>query len=136
MLRTSFWRSGRAVDRTGLARRRTGLLLRRTSCLWRKNYKLIFMACVYVLHSDKTSKKYVGSSRENNPDKRLVAHNFGKTKSTKQGRPWVLIYQEICNDYTEARKRENFLKTGQGRKWIKEKFSKQTIKTMEECQSG
>ncbi len=78
------------------------------------------MACVYVLISKTTNKKYVGSSRENNPEERLSAHNAGKTKSTKSGKPWVLIHQEMCNDYTEARKRENFLKSGQGRKWVKE----------------
>ncbi|OWK27004.1 MAG: hypothetical protein US76_00775 [Parcubacteria group bacterium GW2011_GWA2_38_13b] len=78
------------------------------------------MACICILRSNITGKKYVGSSRKNDSKKRLLAHNAGKTKSTKSGCPWILIHQEVCNDYTEARKRENFLKSGRGRKWVNE----------------
>ena len=62
----------------------------------------------------------MGSSHEENANSRLNSHNSGKTKSTKFGRPWVIIHEETFLTYTEARKRELFLKTGQGRKWIKE----------------
>ena len=53
----------------------------------------------------------------------MDAHNKGKTKSTKSGKPWILMYYENFPDYTQARKRELFLKTGQGRKFISEKLS-------------
>ena len=82
------------------------------------------MPCVYVLHSASTQKFYVGSSRENDSTVRLKAHNAGKTRSTKFGRPWILFYEERFSDYTQAQKRENILKSGQGREWIKEKFWK------------
>lgn len=80
----------------------------------------VLMACTYVLRSLKTNKFYVGSSHEDSADSRLNSHNSGKTKSTKFGRPWVIIHEETFLTYTEARKREIFLKTGQGRKWIME----------------
>ena len=78
------------------------------------------MPCVYILHSFKTKKIYIGSSHEDTADTRLRSHNSGKTKSTKFGRPWVIIHQEQFLTYTEARKREIFFKSGQGRKLIKE----------------
>ena len=80
------------------------------------------MPCIYVLKSLTTAKQYTGSSREDSPEKRLKQHNVGKTKSTKNGVPWILIYEEKYPTYTEARKREIFLKTGVGRKLLKEKF--------------
>ena len=80
------------------------------------------MPCVYILYSENSNKFYTGSSRDDIPDNRLKAHNSGKTKSTKSGLPWILIHDEQYPDYTEARKREIFLKSGVGRKWIKEKY--------------
>ena len=80
------------------------------------------MSCVYILHSRSTSRFYVGSSRMGSAEGRLKSHNSGKTRSTKAGRPWSLIYEEQCSDYTDARRKENYLKSGVGRKWIKEKF--------------
>ena len=76
------------------------------------------MAETYVLLSNKTGKYYIGSSHVS-ALVRLVAHNAGKTKSTKSGRPWELLHVETYETYTEARKREMFLKSGVGRQWIK-----------------
>ena len=56
--------------------------------------------------------------------KRLRQHNAGKTKSIKNGIPWIVIYEEKYSTYTDARKREIFLKSGVGRKFLKEKLSK------------
>ena len=81
------------------------------------------MACVYILYSKYWKKFYVGSSRNDEARARLSSHNAGKTRSTKGGREWVLINEEKCLNYTQARKRENFLKSGAGRKWIRENFS-------------
>ncbi|MBU1734983.1 MAG: hypothetical protein KJ692_07075, partial [Verrucomicrobia bacterium] len=35
----------------------------------------------------------------------------------------MLIHVEYITDYTDARRRENWLKSGQGRKWLKEKYA-------------
>ena len=88
--------------------------------LRRKNKYNNIVATTYILKSLKTNKHYIGSSHENSAITRLKSHNSGKTKSTKFGRPWVIIHQESFSTCTEARKRELFLKSGQGRKWIKE----------------
>ena len=41
---------------------------------------------------------------------RLGRHNAGATPSTKNGRPWKIVYHETCADKSEALKRENYLK--------------------------
>ena len=81
------------------------------------------MPCVYVLKSRLNLKHYIGSSREDRPATRLLKHNTGQVRSTKSGRPWEILHQEELLSYAEARKRENFLKSGVGRKWIKENIS-------------
>ncbi len=80
------------------------------------------MPCTYILFSKKVNKFYVGSSKDNTPHSRLDCHNRGKTKSTKSGKPWILVYYESYATYAEAREKELFLKTGKGREWIYQKF--------------
>ncbi len=72
---------------------------------------------VYVLKSVKDENLYTGFSE--NPDKRLKEHNSGKTKSLYKRRPLIMLYKEEFNDELEARRRERFLKTGQGRKSLR-----------------
>ena len=90
------------------------------------------MACVYILFSQISNKFYTGSTRENVAIIRLKSHNNGKTKSTKSGKPWIIIREEQYNNYTIARKRELFLKSGIGREWINKMF----LNFKERCQSG
>ena len=78
------------------------------------------MYFVYVLWSQKLSKRYVGSSDDS--ERRLAEHNTGSNKFTKGGIPWIKIYQEEFQTKTEALKREKFLKSGQGRKWLDDMF--------------
>ena len=80
------------------------------------------MPCVYVLRSVSASRFYVGSSREDNSRIRLRAHNAGKVRSTKFGKPWIVVHEERFTNYTQAIKREIELKSGQGREWIKERW--------------
>jgi putative endonuclease len=72
---------------------------------------------VYILRSPSTGKEYVGMSK--NPNVRLEDHNHGRVTSTRPYRPWVKIYEEICADRIEARKREKYLKSAAGRTWRK-----------------
>ncbi len=51
---------------------------------------------------------YVGIT--DNLNKRLSEHNRGKTKSTKAYLPFKIVYHEVYNNKTEARKREIFIK--------------------------
>ncbi len=74
------------------------------------------MFYVYVLWSDKLNKRYIGQTE--NVQQRLINHNKGKNQFTKSGIPWKLIYVEELPDRTSAIKRERFLKSGQGRKFL------------------
>ena len=78
------------------------------------------MYFVYVLWSQKLNKRYVGSSED--VESRLVEHNRGSNKFTKGGIPWIKIYQEEFQTKTDAIRREKFLKSGQGRKWLDNVF--------------
>ncbi|PIR41853.1 MAG: endonuclease [Candidatus Yanofskybacteria bacterium CG10_big_fil_rev_8_21_14_0_10_37_15] len=73
------------------------------------------MTFVYVLKSLRNGKRYVGSTNLL-PKDRLKEHNYGANKFTKGNGPFELMYQESYSNKTEARKRENFLKSGVGRK--------------------
>jgi len=80
---------------------------------------------VYLLLSLKDKKTYVGST--DNLERRLLEHNQGKNKSTRNRRPLKLIYQEELNTLSEARQRERFLKTRRGRNELKLIFIKLNI---------
>jgi len=72
---------------------------------------------IYALRSFKDGHLYIGMSK--NPEKRLVEHNSGMTKSTKLRRPFKIIYKEECLSRDNARKREKYLKSGCGREFLK-----------------
>ncbi len=77
---------------------------------------------VYVLRSKDYDRFYIGMT--SNLEKRLKEHNSGKTKSTKYYKPWNLFFYETFDNRSEARKREKWLKSGVGREYIKEKWSR------------
>ena len=74
---------------------------------------------VYVLQN-KHRKWYIGSTRDLR--KRILQHNSGKNRSTKHGVPWKLIYTEISIKQQDARARERYLKSGMGRKYLKNRL--------------
>lgn len=76
------------------------------------------MIFVYVIKSTVKKFRYVGIT--NDVARRLIEHNQGKNASTKSYRPFALILKEEYNGYKEARYREKFLKSGQGRKILDE----------------
>ena len=75
------------------------------------------MHYIYVLKSIKNQKRYVGSTKFL-PEERCHQHNTGSNKWTETNGPFVLVYQESYSTNTEARKRENFLKSDAGRKFL------------------
>ncbi len=72
---------------------------------------------VYILKSINNDWHYVGLT----PDlrKRFKLHNAGKVFSTKFYAPFLLIYYEAHLNKYDAAAREQFLKTGWGKNWIK-----------------
>lgn len=55
---------------------------------------------------------YIGISKD--VIKRLEEHNNGKTISTKNRRPFILVYKEEFLNYREARTREIQIKSYKG----------------------
>ncbi len=78
---------------------------------------IYFMFYVYILRSKKTGKLYKGFTDDLR--NRIIRHNTGKVKSTKNGKPWELLHYQVFKNKTDARREELFLKTGQGRERIK-----------------
>ncbi len=75
------------------------------------------MCFVYVLHSQKYDKIYIGMT--SNLESRLFAHNNLPSGWTKNYRPWKLIHSEQFAEKSDALKRENELKSHQGRNYIR-----------------
>lgn len=75
------------------------------------------MFTVYVLRSLKSGKRYVGSTSKP-ADVRLEEHHSGTNYWTRMHRPFKIIRTEQYKNGTEARQRERFLKSGQGRKFL------------------
>ena len=78
------------------------------------------MFFVYLLKSKKDGNLYTGST--NNVDKRLNRHNKGLVKATKHRRPLKLIYYEACLSRKDAMRRELYLKTAWGKRYIKNRL--------------
>jgi len=76
-----------------------------------------FMYYVYVLLSKKDYRWYTGYSAD--LKKRFAEHNNGENESTRKRRPFELIYYEASSDEKDAKAREKFLKTGMGKRYIR-----------------
>ena len=76
---------------------------------------------VYILQSEKDSNFYVGYT--NDLKKRLTYHNDGRVQSTKNRRPLKLVYFEGCSNQQDATKREKYLKTAWGKRYIKSRLN-------------
>ena len=76
----------------------------------------------YVLQSLKDKDFYTGCT--NNLRERFEEHNKGLVPSTKDRRPLKVIYYEACIRKEDAFRREKYLKTGMGKKYIKNRLKK------------
>lgn len=74
----------------------------------------------YILKSDKDNNLYVGYTK--NLLKRIDEHNSGKVESTKKRTPLKLIYWEGCLNQQDAIRREKYLKTAWGKRYIKNRL--------------
>ena len=76
---------------------------------------------VYILYSKKHDKFYKGFTTS--LIERFRSHNELATKGyTIRFRPWTVVHVEFFETKREALQRENFLKSGAGRAWIKRNF--------------
>ena len=78
-----------------------------------------FMYTVYIL-KDRLGKFYKGMT--NNLSRRLKEHNLGKTITTSKMMDLNLVYREEYDNFEDARKRELYLKSAAGRRFLKNKL--------------
>ena len=74
------------------------------------------MYYTYVLHSMKDGNWYVGFTKD--LKLRFEQHTKGIVDSTKNRRPLKLIYYEACLNQEDATKREKYLKTYNGKRFL------------------
>jgi len=75
------------------------------------------MFYIYILFSEKDKRLYTGFTP--NLKSRFTAHTNGFVKATKFRRPLKLIYYEAYSNELDARRREKYLKGGNGRDVLK-----------------
>ena len=74
------------------------------------------MYTVYVIESTTRKYRYVGITK--NLERRLSEHNVGSNKTTSPYKPFILKHTESFDSRMEARKREMFFKSGEGRELL------------------
>jgi putative endonuclease len=75
---------------------------------------------VYILHSLKDKEFYTGYTE--NLERRINEHNLGYEKATKNRLPLRLIYFEAYINKKDAKGREEFLKSGSGKRYLKKQL--------------
>jgi putative endonuclease len=78
------------------------------------------MYFVYILHSAKDNLLYTGFTVD--LDRRMNEHNDRCQLSTQHRTPFQLIYYEWCIDKKDAVAREKYLKSGMGKRYIKNRL--------------
>ncbi len=75
---------------------------------------------VYVLKSKKDRGNYVGCTK--NLKSRFEERQKDQNRSTTTRRPFDLLYYEACRNYKDALRREKYLKTAYGKRYIKNRL--------------
>ena len=83
-------------------------------------YKSKLMYYVYLLLSKKDGKFYTGSTDD--LKRRMAEHGAGYVKSTANRKPLELIYYEACLNEEDTRRRERYLKSGAGKKYLRNRL--------------
>jgi len=75
----------------------------------------------YVLLSGRDRRFYIGSTGDLRM--RLRQHNAGAVRSTAYRRPLRLAYYEACLSADDTRRRERYLKSGRGGRYLKQRLA-------------
>ncbi len=78
------------------------------------------MYYVYILLSLKDKNLYTGSTE--NLKRRFQEHKNKKVKSTQNRHPLVLIHYEAYDLESDAKRRERFLKTTEGKRLLRQQI--------------
>jgi putative endonuclease len=71
---------------------------------------------LYIIQSQKDDSFYIGTASD--LTERINRHNQGRSKFTKNKRPWKLVYYEPHPDRSNAMKREYALKRRKSKDYI------------------
>ena len=66
---------------------------------------------------------YIGYT--SNLDERIIQHNSGRTITTSKKMPWKILYYEVSFTKQDAIAREKYLKSGMGRRYLKNRLKNQ-----------
>jgi putative endonuclease len=77
------------------------------------------MYYTYVLLSLKGGAWYTGAASDLKA--RLRDHEQGEVTSTRPRRPLRLIDYELCREEADAYRRERYLKTGRGKRYLRQR---------------
>ena len=80
------------------------------------------MLYTYVIQNKKYGRWYTGYTH--NLQKRLKDHSDNKVFSTKGRGPFELIYYEFCLNRQDALAREKYLKSGMGKRYLKNRLKR------------
>jgi len=76
----------------------------------------------YLLKSKKDGKWYTGYTKDLR--KRFKMHNLNQVSITKRRGAFELIYYEACLNQQDATAREKYLKSGPGKKYLKNRLKR------------
>ena len=80
------------------------------------------MFYVYILQSVSSKRFYTGYT--SNLRKRFLEHNSSKSVYTRKRGPYKLIYYEACIDEEDAKSRELYLKSGVGKRYVRNRLKR------------
>lgn len=80
------------------------------------------MHYIYILRSEKDNKLYTGATAD--LQNRLKQHNNNQVTYTKNRGPFKLIYYEVCTNQQDSYAREKYLKSGMGKRYIKNRLKR------------
>ncbi|OHB16986.1 MAG: hypothetical protein A2544_01235 [Candidatus Zambryskibacteria bacterium RIFOXYD2_FULL_43_10] len=80
------------------------------------------MVYVYILRSSKNGSYYIGCT--NSVEKRIIQHNSDRVRSTRAGKPWILLHTEEYSTLAMARRRETQIKRWKSRAAIERLIKK------------
>jgi putative endonuclease len=78
------------------------------------------MFYVYVLLGTNDGKFYTGATSD--LKERIRKHNNGQVPSTKNRRPLDLVYYEACMCKDDAFRREKYLKSSMGKRYLRNRL--------------
>jgi putative endonuclease len=79
----------------------------------------------YILKSKINERYYIGTTADLHDQ--IKRHNEGRSKSTKPGRPWELVYTEKFDTRSEALTRERQLKKWKSRTRIEDLIKSKSV---------